>query len=237
MTMKKVKLVYITNDSSRKATFNKRKKGLMKKVSELSTLCGIQACAIVFSPYEEQPETWPPTMGGVHQEKFLADRIKKTTEQLNKYDSDNREKEIDQAVLHSLTRRMALHVLTMGDLDLISRSIDRKIEKIDQRMLELIGSGGVGMNVQVAPQVHGDQQEENVQGMKGQQCFTETMMNPTMMEDELMMMAMMHQRQGAGAGGSGGTDVGQSSSSVPAVSISNSNLVWASSSTGNPFFD
>ncbi|CAN0925118.1 Agamous-like MADS-box protein AGL80 [Linum grandiflorum] len=188
MTRKKVKLVYITNDSARKATFNKRKKGLMKKVSELSTLCGIQACAIVFSPYEEQPETWPPTIGGVHQvlskfkrmphtdqckkmvsqEKFLADKIKKTTEQLNKYDRDNREKEIDQAVLHCLTGRMALHELTMGDLDLISRSIDRKIEKIDQRMLELIGSGGVGMNVQVAPQVDGDQLEENVQGKKGQ---------------------------------------------------------------------
>ena len=31
----------------------------MKKVSELSTLCGIEACAIVYSPYDAQPEVWP----------------------------------------------------------------------------------------------------------------------------------------------------------------------------------
>ena len=59
MTRKKVKLAYISNDSARKATFKKRKKGLMKKVSELSTLCGIEACAIVYSPYDAQPEVWP----------------------------------------------------------------------------------------------------------------------------------------------------------------------------------
>ena len=31
----------------------------MKKVIELSTLCGIKACAIVYSPYDAQPEVWP----------------------------------------------------------------------------------------------------------------------------------------------------------------------------------
>ncbi|QCD98449.1 MADS-box transcription enhancer factor 2A [Vigna unguiculata] len=63
MTRKKVKLAFIVNDSARKATFKKRKKGLMKKVSELSTLCGIDACAIVYSPYDPQPEVWPSPMG------------------------------------------------------------------------------------------------------------------------------------------------------------------------------
>lgn len=63
MTRKKVKLAYIVNDSARKATFKKRKRGLMKKVSELSTLCGIEACAIVFSPYDAQPELWPSPIG------------------------------------------------------------------------------------------------------------------------------------------------------------------------------
>ncbi|KAK5846190.1 hypothetical protein PVK06_002464 [Gossypium arboreum] len=56
MIRKKVKLAYITNDSSRKATYKKRKKGLMKKMSELSTFCGINACAIMCSHYESQPE-------------------------------------------------------------------------------------------------------------------------------------------------------------------------------------
>ncbi|MBA0678403.1 hypothetical protein Goari_019753 [Gossypium aridum] len=56
MIRKKVKLAYITNDSSRKATYKKRKKGLMKKMSELSTYCGIDTCAIMYSPYESQTE-------------------------------------------------------------------------------------------------------------------------------------------------------------------------------------
>ncbi|MBA0634221.1 hypothetical protein Godav_026110 [Gossypium davidsonii] len=59
MIRTKVKLAYITNDSSRKATYKKRKKGLMKKMSELSTCCGIDACAIMYSPYESQTEFWP----------------------------------------------------------------------------------------------------------------------------------------------------------------------------------
>ncbi|KAF2600077.1 hypothetical protein F2Q68_00009952 [Brassica cretica] len=63
MTRKKVKLAFIANDSSRKATYKKRKKGLMKKVNELSTLCGINACAIIYSPYDSNPEVWPSNSG------------------------------------------------------------------------------------------------------------------------------------------------------------------------------
>ncbi|MBA0633827.1 hypothetical protein Godav_028927 [Gossypium davidsonii] len=63
MIRKKVKLAYITNDSSRKANYKKRKKGLMRKMSELSTLCGIGACAIMYSPYESRPEVWPSRTG------------------------------------------------------------------------------------------------------------------------------------------------------------------------------
>ncbi|KAH0898534.1 hypothetical protein HID58_048102 [Brassica napus] len=63
MTRKKVKLAFIANDSSSKATYKKRKKGLMKKVNELSTLCGINACAIIYSPYDSNPEVWPSNSG------------------------------------------------------------------------------------------------------------------------------------------------------------------------------
>ncbi|KAL0290568.1 UNVERIFIED_CONTAM: Agamous-like MADS-box protein [Sesamum calycinum] len=101
MTRKKVKLAFITNDSARKATFKKRKKGLMKKVSELSTLCGIDACAIVYGPYDSHPEVWPDGRGAhrvlaqfkrmpemeqskkmVNQESFIRHRITKAADQL-----------------------------------------------------------------------------------------------------------------------------------------------------------
>ncbi|KAL3849601.1 hypothetical protein ACJIZ3_011483 [Penstemon smallii] len=48
------------NNSERKISFKKRKKGLTKKVDqELSTLCGVDACAIIYSQYENQPVVWP----------------------------------------------------------------------------------------------------------------------------------------------------------------------------------
>ena len=74
-TRKKVKLAYITNDSARKAIF-KKIKGLMKKVSELSTLCGIDVCAILYSPYDSQSEVWLSPLG-VH---LVVARFKKMPE-------------------------------------------------------------------------------------------------------------------------------------------------------------
>ncbi|KAA3486335.1 agamous-like MADS-box protein AGL80 [Gossypium australe] len=50
MSRKKIKLAYITNDSARKTTYKKRSKGQVKKVRELTTLCGIEAFAIINSP-------------------------------------------------------------------------------------------------------------------------------------------------------------------------------------------
>ncbi|MBA0825040.1 hypothetical protein Goarm_021662, partial [Gossypium armourianum] len=110
MIRKKVKLLYITNDSSRKANYKKRKKGLMRKMSELSTLCGIGPCAIMYSPYESQPEVWPSRIGFqqvlskfkmipemeerknlVNQESFLSQRTVKVVEQLKKDYKDKRD--------------------------------------------------------------------------------------------------------------------------------------------------
>ncbi|CAA2986714.1 agamous-like MADS-box AGL80 [Olea europaea subsp. europaea] len=122
MTRKKVKLAFITNDSARKATFRKRKKGLMKKLSELSTLCGIDICAIIYSSYESQPEVWPDNRGihrvlaqfkgmpemeqskkMVNQESFIRQRIAKASEQLKKQHKENREKQITPVMYQCLT--------------------------------------------------------------------------------------------------------------------------------------
>ncbi|KAK8661226.1 hypothetical protein V6N13_052123 [Hibiscus sabdariffa] len=156
MTRKKVKLTYITNDSARKATFKKRKKGLMKKVSELSTLCGIDACAIMYSPYESQPEVWPSAMGVqrvlskfrkipemeqskkmVNQESFLSQRIAKATEQLKKQCKDNREKEMTQVMFQNLIGKVGIHGLNMMDLNDLGWLIDQNLKEID-KMVDLI---------------------------------------------------------------------------------------------------
>ncbi len=154
MTRKKVKLAYITNDSARKATFKKRKRGLLKKVSELTTLCDIEACAIIYSPYDAQPEVWASPHGVQHalarfknmpemeqskkmmnQESFLRQRITKSNEQLKKQRKDNREKEMTEVMFQSLTGK-GLQNFNMMDLNDLGWVIDQNLKdiymKIDQ---------------------------------------------------------------------------------------------------------
>ncbi|XP_062154125.1 agamous-like MADS-box protein AGL80 [Alnus glutinosa] len=152
MARKKVKLAYITSDSARKATFKKRKRGLMKKVNELSTLCGIEACAIIYSPYDSEPEVWPSPLGVqrvlarfkempeleqskkmVNQESFLRQRIAKANEQLKKQRKDNREKEMTQVMFQSLTGK-GLQNLSMMDLNDLGWLIDQNLKDIYMRI-------------------------------------------------------------------------------------------------------
>ncbi|KAL7234623.1 hypothetical protein ACSBR1_018125 [Camellia fascicularis] len=152
MTGKKVKLAFITNDSARKATFNKRKKGLMKKVSELSTLCGIDACVIIQSPYESQPEVWPNNLGVQRvlaqfkrmpemeqskkmetQESFTRQRIAKANEQLKKKLKDNREKEMTEVMYQCLSGR-GLQNLSMVDQCHLNWLIDKNLKEIGKKI-------------------------------------------------------------------------------------------------------
>ncbi|XP_038877375.1 agamous-like MADS-box protein AGL80 [Benincasa hispida] len=153
MTRKKVKLAYIANASARKATYKKRKRGLMKKISELSTLCAIEACAIIFSPYESEPEVWPSPTGVqrvlsrfkkmpkieqsknmVNHEKFLRQKIAKANDQLKKMRKDNRKKEVMRLMFQSLTAEKELHDLNVLDLNDLVWLIDQSLEDIATRI-------------------------------------------------------------------------------------------------------
>ncbi|OIW07102.1 hypothetical protein TanjilG_02736 [Lupinus angustifolius] len=158
MTRKKVKLAYIVNDSARKATYKKRKKGLLKKVDELTTLCGIEACAIIYSPFEPQPEVWPSPWGVqkvlsklrtmpeleqskkmVNQETFLKQRILKAKEQVMKLQKENREKEITQLMFKCLgSDKVQFNNLSATDLNDLAWMIDQNLKHI-KRMMEKVG--------------------------------------------------------------------------------------------------
>ncbi|MQM00415.1 hypothetical protein Taro_033150 [Colocasia esculenta] len=56
---KKNKIQWLGDDTHRRATFRKRRKGIMKKAEELHILCGVKTCAIIYGPGEQQPEVWP----------------------------------------------------------------------------------------------------------------------------------------------------------------------------------
>ncbi|KAK6281768.1 hypothetical protein POUND7_015593 [Theobroma cacao] len=58
MTRKKVKLDWIVNDNARILSLKKKRLGLLKNMSELSTLCDVNACAIIYGPGEIKVMVW-----------------------------------------------------------------------------------------------------------------------------------------------------------------------------------
>ncbi|VVA33371.1 PREDICTED: agamous MADS-box [Prunus dulcis] len=59
----RLKMELIANERARKTTFQKRRKGMMKKAYEFSTLCELDVCMIIYGPKQTDrpPElhTWP----------------------------------------------------------------------------------------------------------------------------------------------------------------------------------
>lgn len=222
MTRKKVKLAFISNDSARKATFKKRKKGLMKKVSELSTLCGIESCAIVYSPYEAQPDVWPDARGAhrvlaqfkrmpemeqskkmVNQESFLRHRISKAADHLKKLHKDNREKEITHLMYQCLTGK-ALQGLQLPELNDMTWLLDQNLKEIYKR-IEGLGKAPAPPppheSKGSAAEMGGGVERPHPQPQQQQQWFADWMGNPS-----------DHQHQMGGPFGNGGSGGGGGSS-------------------------
>jgi hypothetical protein len=155
MTRKKVRLAFISDDSARKATYKKRKKGIIKKVSELTILCGIPACAIISNPFDSKTEVWPDLAGAkqiieryqnssiingaknVNQESFLLQRITKAREQLKKLKHDNHEKEMTIRMIEYMKNKQLPNDLSVSDLKEFEKLIEKNLKEIVNKIVEL----------------------------------------------------------------------------------------------------
>ncbi|KAK8680019.1 hypothetical protein V6N13_108994 [Hibiscus sabdariffa] len=118
MTRRKVELTWITNQSARRASLRKRRVGLLKKVVELTTLCGIKACLVMYSPGEQEPMAWPspdeakelirkfhfiPELERLKKtmtmETYMAEQLSKVHSDLEKLNKKNKEAEARQFML------------------------------------------------------------------------------------------------------------------------------------------
>ncbi|KAL4324400.1 hypothetical protein GQ457_11G031890 [Hibiscus cannabinus] len=118
MTRRKVELVWITSQSARRASLRKRRVGLLKKVEELTTLCGIKACLVMYSPGEQEPMAWPSpdeakelirkfyfipelerSKKMITMEMYMAEQLSKVHRDLEKLNKKNREAEARQFML------------------------------------------------------------------------------------------------------------------------------------------
>ncbi|CAK8566085.1 unnamed protein product [Lathyrus sativus] len=154
MTRKKLKIAFIENDPARKATYKTRKKGLVKKVDELSTLCGVDACAIIYGPYNAQPEIWPSPSGVekvlskfmtvpefeqrikmANQESFLKQRVSKFEKQFERQVRDNKEQEKTLLMFQCLNAANIVHNnMSMEDLSNLDWIIDKNLKEIGRRI-------------------------------------------------------------------------------------------------------
>nr|QWX93792.1 MADS-box protein 53 [Cunninghamia lanceolata] len=108
----KIPIKWISKETSRNVTFLKRKRGLIKKVEELSILCGVEACMVCFGPQDQHPDVWPNISKGLElieryrslskeeQDKkkldnssFLEQRIKKLGHELDIQRKENKDHE------------------------------------------------------------------------------------------------------------------------------------------------
>ncbi|KAH7864750.1 hypothetical protein Vadar_033397 [Vaccinium darrowii] len=150
MTRSKVNLAYISNDSARRNTFRRRKSGLMKKAEEITRLCEIEACAIMFSPYDPEPVVWPSPLQAqqvisryrkmssleqskklVNQEGFTRQMLEKTMEKVTKKQKENEHNQMTQVMYQCLYGR-GLDNLPDGVLNNMSGLISQNLREIER---------------------------------------------------------------------------------------------------------
>ncbi|KAH6802454.1 hypothetical protein C2S51_033900 [Perilla frutescens var. frutescens] len=73
----------IEKPKSRIQTFKKRKEGLMKKLHQLTTLCDIDACMIIYEPTQEHSSIWPDPEQEAGQIRRLIDVYKSKRKDLS----------------------------------------------------------------------------------------------------------------------------------------------------------
>ncbi|CAN8304426.1 unnamed protein product [Cochlearia groenlandica] len=152
MGRRKVTHELISDNSTRRVTFRKRKDGLLKKLNELTILCGLRACAIIYSDYKEGPEVWPNRK----ETRVLLNRLSSLpVEKQTKYMMDQNdlmkrmvqeaEKKLEKEKMH--TRVMELGVIAScneindadhsEDLVKAADLVEKKVKVIRERILAL----------------------------------------------------------------------------------------------------
>nr|AFX72870.1 MADS-box protein AGL81 [Aquilegia coerulea] len=160
MVRKKMKVGFTENDAARRSAYIKRKKVLLKKVTKLSIVCGVDACAIINGcPYDHKPEVWPSPQMAKHVvtrfnnipeiEKnnemvdmhisYLEERVAELKKQVLKKEAQNRDLEITTLMFKALNTGGLEAVKPEGVNDLVrviekhGKDIKRQIKSLKRR--------------------------------------------------------------------------------------------------------
>ncbi|KAH7692488.1 MADS box transcription factor domain-containing protein [Dioscorea alata] len=159
----KMKLAWIEKAAARNTSYKKRKNGFLKKVKELSTLCDVKACAIIYPCGGTVPEVWSSTPNPmdilvpfmqepelerrkkmVNQVSFLQQQNMKLEEQALKQEKENKELE-NIVLLGQCLEGKDLSGLDLETISSLSWLVDNKLklvkEKVAKKKAEMAADG------------------------------------------------------------------------------------------------
>ncbi|XP_052136247.1 MADS-box transcription factor PHERES 2-like [Oryza glaberrima] len=163
----------LTNNAARRVTLRRRRAGLVKKVTELSILCSVQASIVVYNIDEAgDPVVWPSIeeaknmwsklmdMSEATQKKWMQDsktllrqQILKLQKKLDNLKAENYKREITNIISEIRGgRRKNLDDLSPEMVKNVKLEVAKHREVIRNRIVELRAQG-VSSSVVVAPQV------------------------------------------------------------------------------------
>ncbi|KAH7692490.1 SRF-like protein [Dioscorea alata] len=145
----KVKLTWIEKAAARNAACKKRKNGLLKKVKELSTLCDVKSCAIIYPFGGTIPKVWSSTPN--------------TTDVLNMVNQALKQEKENKELQNIVLLGQCLEGKDLSGLDLetissLSWLVDNKLklvkEKVAKKKAEM-AANGEGSSTANATMIHG----------------------------------------------------------------------------------
>ncbi|PIA34029.1 hypothetical protein AQUCO_03900139v1 [Aquilegia coerulea] len=162
---KKVKLAWMQDHVARRNSYRKRKTNLVKKMDELTKLCDVKACSIIYNPYNPEPSVWPSsdearrlllqfltlpdykqTRKHFNLEYFLKQQIVKLEGKLERAKKSKREEEIIDLIMRSANDEV-LHGLKHENVLGMKCYIGRKMKEIYERGYEQTNHGYYGRMV------------------------------------------------------------------------------------------
>ncbi|XP_010943911.2 uncharacterized protein [Elaeis guineensis] len=126
---------FIENQRQRLATYRKRRGGLRKKASQLSSLCGVPIAVISFGP-NGRLDTWPDDQGAIHD--LLLTYRSFDPEKRRKHDLDLPTLLEAQEGSQNLLWDPRLDAMPTESLRNLTNSLDSKVKAIDERIQQLL---------------------------------------------------------------------------------------------------
>ncbi|KAL2503237.1 MADS-box transcription factor PHERES 1 [Forsythia ovata] len=155
MARMKMKRVKIANETKRKSVLRKRTDGLLKKTSDLATLCDVEIGVVIHTPKESNATLWPsphdfeaklkklldfPEIERekklVIHEKYMEKNVEDETENLRKFERKNDSREYKH-LINELSEGKIINELDLNQLNVLCSIGPEELEELVRREEEL----------------------------------------------------------------------------------------------------